>query len=63
MAAIAAGPTGAYALTYRVFGDLEDQAAVWKMTEMFGYLKHLRVAGTIARDEAADGTFSYRLAG
>jgi glyoxylase-like metal-dependent hydrolase (beta-lactamase superfamily II) len=61
--AIAAGPTGAYELTYRVFGDLEDQAAVWKMTELFGYLKHLRLAGLVIRDEAADGTFSYRLAG
>jgi glyoxylase-like metal-dependent hydrolase (beta-lactamase superfamily II) len=63
MAAIAAGPTGGYELTYRVFSDLDDHAAVWKMTELFGYLKHLRLAGKIARDEAADGTFSYRLVG
>ncbi|HUA70350.1 MAG TPA: MBL fold metallo-hydrolase [Solirubrobacteraceae bacterium] len=63
LAAIAAGPTGAYELTYRVFGDLDDQAGVWKMTEIFGYLKHLRLAGKVTRDEDMDGTFSYRLAG
>lgn len=63
LAAIGAGPTGAYEITSRVFGDLDSQAAVWKMGEMVAYLKHLRLAGMITRDEAADGTFSYRLAG
>jgi hypothetical protein len=44
-----------------VFGDLDPQAAVWRMAEMLCYLKHLRLAGAIVRDEAPDGTFTYRL--
>jgi glyoxylase-like metal-dependent hydrolase (beta-lactamase superfamily II) len=61
LAAIAAGPTGAYEITDRVFGNLDPQAAVWRMAEMLCYLKHLRLAGAIVRDEAPDGTFTYRL--
>ncbi len=61
VAAIAAGPTGAYEITDRVFGDLDPQAAVWRMAEMLCHLKHLRLAGAIIRDEAPDGTFTYRL--
>lgn len=62
LAAIAAGPAGAYELTGRVFGDLDPHAGVWKLGELFAYLKHLRLAGMITRHEAADGTFTYRLA-
>jgi len=61
LSAIAAGPAGAYVLTDRLFGDLDPQAAVWRMTEVVCYLKHLRLAGTVVRDEEPDGTFTYRL--
>ena len=62
LAAIAVGPAGGYELTQRVFGDLDQQAAVWRMTELVAYLKHLRLAGAVIRDEGPDGTFAYRLA-
>jgi glyoxylase-like metal-dependent hydrolase (beta-lactamase superfamily II) len=61
-AAIAAGPAGAYELTARVFGEFDSgETAVWRMTELACYLRHLRLAGAIMRDEALDGTFAYRL--
>ena len=61
LAATAAGPAGAYALTKRVFGDLDPQAAVWRMAEVLSYLEHLSLAGMVIRDEAADRTFTYHL--
>jgi glyoxylase-like metal-dependent hydrolase (beta-lactamase superfamily II) len=62
-AAIALGPAGAYELTPRVFGEPDDgETAVWRLTELSCYLKHLRVAGSVIRDEAADGSFTYRVA-
>ncbi len=61
LAAIATGPAGGYVLTDRVFGDLDPQAAVWRMAEVLCYLKHLSLAGMVIRDEAADGTFTYHL--
>jgi glyoxylase-like metal-dependent hydrolase (beta-lactamase superfamily II) len=61
--AIAAGPAGAYTLTARVFGDLgSGEEGVWRMTELACYLKHLRLAGAVVRDESGDGKFTYRLA-
>lgn len=59
--AIAAGPAGAYAITGRLFGGLDSETAVWRMTEVLSYLKHLSLAGAVARDEHPDGTFTYRL--
>lgn len=62
-AAIAAGPAGAYELTPRVFGEPDSgETAVWRMTELVCYLRHLRLAGEIIRDEGPDGKFIYRLA-
>jgi glyoxylase-like metal-dependent hydrolase (beta-lactamase superfamily II) len=63
-AAIAAGPAGASVLTPRVFGEPDSgETAVWKMTELVCYLRHLRLAGEVVRDEDGDGKFIYRLAG
>lgn len=62
-AAVAAGPAGAYEMTRRMFGEpTSDQSAVWLMTETLCYLKHLRDAGAVVRDENARGAYSYRLA-
>lgn len=60
-AAIAAGPAGACELTRRVFGELDGETAVWRMTELVCYLRHLRLADAVVRDEGPDGKFTYRL--
>ncbi len=61
-AAVAKGPAGAYELTVRAFGDgLGGEDVVWRMTEMLAYLRHLRLAGEIVRERAADGSFRHRL--
>lgn len=61
--AIAAGPAGAYELTSRVFGELDSgETAVWRMTELCSYLRHLRLTGPVIRDQEPDGRFAYRLA-
>jgi glyoxylase-like metal-dependent hydrolase (beta-lactamase superfamily II) len=61
-AALEPGPAGAYQVTRRMFGEAaSDQVAVWRMTEVLCYLKHLREAGAVVRDEAETGTYSYRL--
>jgi glyoxylase-like metal-dependent hydrolase (beta-lactamase superfamily II) len=61
--AVAAGPAGAYELTRRVFGEPDsDQTVVWQLTEILCYLKHLRDAGAVVRDEDAAGAYRYRLA-
>ena len=60
-AAVSAGPAGAYEMTRRMFGEpTSDQVAVWAMTEVLCYLKHLRDAGAVIRDENAHGAYSYR---
>jgi len=62
--AVGAGPTGAYEISGRMFGaPPSDEAAVWRMAETVCYLAHLRRAGEVVRDEAADGTFRYRPTG
>lgn len=62
-AAVAAGPAGAYEVTRRMFGEPDsDQVAVWQMTEVLCYLKHLRGEGAVVRAEDEGGTYSYRLA-
>ena len=61
--AVSEGPAGAYEMTRRMFGEpTSDQTAVWLMTEVLCYLKHLRDAGAVVRDENARGAYSYRLA-
>jgi glyoxylase-like metal-dependent hydrolase (beta-lactamase superfamily II) len=63
-AAVQAGPASAYEITARAFGAApSDEAAVWRMAETVGYLRHLRGVGDVVRDEAADGTFRYRATG
>jgi hypothetical protein len=50
-------------MTRRMFGEpASEQTAVWLMTEVLCYLKHLRDAGAVVRDENARGAYSYRLA-
>ena len=61
--AVSVGPAGAYEMTRRMFGEpTSSQTAVWLMTEVLCYLKHLRDAGAVVRDENARGAYTYRLA-
>jgi glyoxylase-like metal-dependent hydrolase (beta-lactamase superfamily II) len=61
--AVAAGPAGAYEVCRRVFGEpVSDQTVVWHMSEVLCYLKHLRDAGAVVRDESPGGAYRYRLA-
>ena len=63
-AAVAAGPAGAYEVRRRMYGEpASEQTAVWQTTEVLCYLKHLRDAGDVVRDQNATGAYSYRLAG
>jgi glyoxylase-like metal-dependent hydrolase (beta-lactamase superfamily II) len=59
LAALRLGPDGAYAITVRVFGELPPLTMVWRMTEIACYLRHLRLAGIVTREEDADGRFRY----
>jgi glyoxylase-like metal-dependent hydrolase (beta-lactamase superfamily II) len=59
LAAVRDGPTGAHGITARVFGTLPPIEMVWRLTEIACYLRHLRLAGIVARDEDADGRFLY----
>jgi hypothetical protein len=59
LAAVRAGPAGAYAITVRVFGELPPLTMVWRLTEIACYLPHLRLAGHVAREEDAAGRFRY----
>jgi glyoxylase-like metal-dependent hydrolase (beta-lactamase superfamily II) len=62
-AAVAAGPAGAYEVRRRMFGEPgSGLTEVWQTTEVLCYLKHLRGAGEVVRDESATGAYSYRLA-
>jgi glyoxylase-like metal-dependent hydrolase (beta-lactamase superfamily II) len=64
LAAVETGSSGAYELTRRVFGDPDpDGAGVWQMAETICYLRHLRSAGAIVREQDDRGLLSYRLAG
>jgi glyoxylase-like metal-dependent hydrolase (beta-lactamase superfamily II) len=58
--AVRAEQDGAFAITRRVFGDLAPIAMVWRVTEIACYLRHLRLAGVITREEDARGYFRYR---
>lgn len=59
-AALAQGPAGAYEITRRMFGsELDAEEAVWRMTEVLSYLRHLRTRGEVKRERVADGTFRY----
>ncbi len=49
-----------HAITERVFGDLTPIAMVWRLTEIACYLRHLRLTGTVTREQDADGKFRYR---
>lgn len=58
--AVRAGPSGGYEITGRVFGEPpSEMVRVWQLVEVVSYLRHLRLAGRIVRDEAPDGTFRY----
>jgi glyoxylase-like metal-dependent hydrolase (beta-lactamase superfamily II) len=56
--AIRDGADNGYEITKRVFGDVEGTEAVWRLTEIAAYLRHLRLAGTITRHDR-DGHFQY----
>jgi glyoxylase-like metal-dependent hydrolase (beta-lactamase superfamily II) len=51
LAALDDGPAGAFALTERMFGALPAPLDVWRMTEVCAYLRHLRLAGVVVREE------------
>lgn len=60
-AAVARGPAPGYVLNERVFGPTSsDYAVVWQLTETLAYLRHLRLAGRIVREEPAGEPFLYR---
>jgi glyoxylase-like metal-dependent hydrolase (beta-lactamase superfamily II) len=59
LSAIHAGANSGYAITRRVFGDLDGTAMVWRLTEAASYLRHLRLAGMVTRTEDAGGRFRY----
>jgi hypothetical protein len=50
VSAIEAGCSNAYAITSRVFGDLDPIGMVWRLTEIACYLRHLRLAGVVSRE-------------
>jgi glyoxylase-like metal-dependent hydrolase (beta-lactamase superfamily II) len=58
--AVRSAPGGAYAITTRVFGEEEGLPAVGHMSEVLGYLCHLRRLGEVVREETADGNYLYR---
>jgi glyoxylase-like metal-dependent hydrolase (beta-lactamase superfamily II) len=60
LAAVRAGPAGAHSITARVFGELPSLEMVWRLTEIACYLRHLRLAGIVTREEDAAGRFTYR---
>jgi glyoxylase-like metal-dependent hydrolase (beta-lactamase superfamily II) len=62
VAAIRDGADCGYEITRRVFGEVEGTEAVWRLTEILAYQRHLRVTGAITRVEK-DGRFRYVLAG
>jgi hypothetical protein len=60
-AAVAQGPAGAYEITTRMFGAEDDDIeATGHLTEVLGYLRHLRLAGAVVREQAGDDTYIYR---
>jgi glyoxylase-like metal-dependent hydrolase (beta-lactamase superfamily II) len=60
--AIRDGAATAFAITRRVFGEpASGEMAVWQLTEVAAYLRHLRLAGRVRR--SCDGErFRYTLA-
>jgi len=59
LAAIDAGPGGAYVITERIFGRLAPIDAVWRLTEVACCLRHLRLTGAVVRDVDGEGRFRY----
>jgi glyoxylase-like metal-dependent hydrolase (beta-lactamase superfamily II) len=62
LAAVRAGPSGAHAITVRVFGELPPLEMVWRLTEIACYLRHLRLAGRVTREQDGAGRFRYTAA-
>jgi glyoxylase-like metal-dependent hydrolase (beta-lactamase superfamily II) len=58
--ALADAPVGAYALATRLHGDAPDMTAVGHLSETLSHLSHLRRRGEAVREDAADGTYTYR---
>jgi glyoxylase-like metal-dependent hydrolase (beta-lactamase superfamily II) len=56
--AIRGGADNGFEITRSVFGPVEGTEAVWRLTEIAAYLRHLRLAGAITRFEY-DGRFQY----
>jgi glyoxylase-like metal-dependent hydrolase (beta-lactamase superfamily II) len=61
--AIDAGASGAWEISNRVFGAPDDMTIEFAhFVEAACYLRHLRLAGDVERDQLADGSFVHRLA-
>lgn len=58
---VAEGPGSGYAISRRVFGRPRNRTREFsELTETLCYLRHLRLAGAIVREESPGGTFLYR---
>jgi len=60
VSAIRDGASSGYEITRLVFGDGGRTEMVWRLTEIAAYLRHLRLAGIVMREQDADGRFAYR---
>jgi len=61
--ALRGGPAPAYEVTARMFGEpSSEMVRVWQLVEVVSYLRHLRLAGRVVRDEMPGGTFRHRRA-
>ncbi|MHB2000230.1 MAG: MBL fold metallo-hydrolase [Solirubrobacteraceae bacterium] len=60
--ALRAPARGAYEVALRMFGEQRDAiASVDRLVEVFAYLRHLRLAGEVARESGAGDVFRYTL--
>lgn len=61
--ALRVGPAPGYEITARLFGEPpSEMMRVWQLVEVVSYLRHLRLAGRVVREEMPDGTFRHRCA-
>jgi glyoxylase-like metal-dependent hydrolase (beta-lactamase superfamily II) len=61
--AVSEGPAGGWVISRRVFGETEDRAEEFAhFVETASYLRRLRLAGVVVREQTDDGTFCHKLA-
>lgn len=58
--AVGSAPGGAYDITTRMFGEEPDVPATGHLSEVLGYLCHLRRRREVVRDTNPDGSYRYR---